>query len=137
MEINPQKHNGLIVLVICLIVFLVLGHNTEVRNKARNKYLEENGLYTIGKVIEYYPKTITGESQYIKISYKVQGKEYQVSSGYNVPFKDGPEEGELFMAMYLPNEPEECALLYDYPIKDSAVYKRYIEEFKTNPPKLK
>jgi len=136
-NIKLEKFNGLIVLIICFIVYLVVGHNTDVNNKARNKYLEENGLYTIGKVIEYSEHIATGGSQYIKISYKVMGIEYQVSSGYNVPFKDGPKAGELFMAMYLPYEPEKCALLYDYPVKDSTDYKRYIEEFKKNPPKLK
>jgi hypothetical protein len=129
--------NGPIVLGIFLIIFLVVGHNTDVTNKAENKYLEENGLYTIGKVVEYFPKAFTGESEAIKISYKVNGKEYQVFSHYYVPFKDGPEKGELFMAMYLPNDPEKCALLYDCPIKDSSDYKRYIEEFKKHPPKLK
>ena len=137
MNTKLEGHNGLIVLVICLIIFLIASHDTDINNKARNQYMEENGLYTIGKVIWYSEKTVTGESQFIEISYKVMGVEHQVSSGYNVPFKDGPKKGERFMAMYLPYEPEKCALLYDCPVKDSTDYKRYIKEFEKNPPKLK
>ena len=129
--------NGPIILIICLIVFLVARQSNIISTKDRNKYLEENGLFTIGKVIEYSAHSITGSSQYIIISYKVNGLEYQVSSGYYVPFKNGPESGEMFMAMYLPNDPKKCALLFDYPVKDSSDYKKDIEEFKKYPPKLK
>ena len=128
---------GLILLIICFVVFLIAGHNTDNRNNARNRFLERNGLYTIGEVVEYGAHTITGSSQFIEITYKVKGIKYQVISGYYVPFENGPSKGERFVALYLPNEPEKCALLFDYPIKDSTDFERYLEDFKKNPPKLK
>ena len=137
MNLKVGKYNGLIVLILCLIVFLIARNNTIINKDSQNKYLEKNGRYTIGTVIEYGSHNFSGSSQYIVISYKVQGIEYQTNSDYYVPFKNGPKEGEMFMAMYLPNEPKKCALLFDYPVKDSSDYKRYAEEFKKNPPKLK
>ena len=132
-----EKLNGPILLIVSLLVIAVMMHITKNNIESQNKYFEENGLYTISKVIEYSAHTITGSSAFTLISYKVNGIEYQVESNYNVPGQNGPKEGEMFMAMYLPNEPEKCALLFDYPIKDSSDYKHYIAKFKNNPPKLK
>lgn len=137
MEKNQRNMNGPILLVVSLLAIGIMMHYTKNKNESQNKYFMENGLYTIGKVIEYSAHTITGSSAFTRISYKVNGVEYQVESDYNVPGQNGPAKGEQFMAMYLPNEPEKCALLFDYPVKDSSDYKRYIEEFKKNPPKLK
>ena len=137
MGTKQEKLNSLFFLIAIVIVIAIMMHVTRNDNESQNKYFEENGQYTMAKVVEYGAHTVTGSSQYIVISYKVNGKEYQVHSDYNVPFDNGPEAGEMFMAMYLPNEPEKCALLFDYPIKDSSDYNRYIEEFKKNPPKLK
>ena len=132
-----QKMNGPILLIVTLVILGVMMYGNKNRIESQNKYFEENGLYTIGRVIEYRAHTGSGSSSYIRISYKVNGEEYEVESDYNAPFKNGPESGEMFMALYLPNEPKKCALLFDYPVKDSSDYKKYIYEFKKNPPKLK
>jgi len=140
MEIKKRNViiNLLLILVPIIIIFL-LSHNTIKDNNEKNNYLEKNGLFTIGKVIEYGARTggvNGGSSAFIKIAYKVKGIEYKIESDYNVPSENGPEKGSEFMALYLLNEPENCALLFDYPIKDSLDYKHYIEEFKTKRPTL-
>jgi hypothetical protein len=137
MGTKREKLNSLFYLVVIVLVIALMMHFTKNNNESQNRYFEENGRYTICKVIEYGAHTITGSSAYTRISYKVNDLEYQVESDYNVPFMDGPKPGELFMGIYLTNEPEKCAFLFDYPIKDSTDYKYCIEKFKNNPPKLK
>jgi len=137
MGTKRQKLNSLLYLVAIVMVIAVMIYFTKSNNESQNKYFEGNGIYTIATVIKYSAHTITGSSAFTKISYIINGKEFQVESDYNVPFDNGPMPGAMFMAIYLPNEPEKCALLFDYPVKDSSDYKRCIEEFKKNPPKLK
>ena len=132
-----QKMNSLFFLIATFTIIAIMIYFSKSSNESDNKYFEENGMYTIATIIEYSAHTITGSSAFTRISYIVDGKEFLVESDYNVPFDNGPIPGEMFIAMYLPNEPKKCALLFDYPVKDSADYKRYIEEFKKNPPKLK
>ena len=137
MGTKREKLKSIFLLISIVIVIAVMIHITKNNNESHNKYFEENGLYTIATVIEYSAHTVTGSSAFTRISYIVDGKEFLVESDYNVPFDNGPMPGEMFIALYLPNELEKCALLFDYPVKDSSDYKRYIEEFKKNPPKLK
>jgi len=35
-----------------------------------------------------------------------------------------------FLVLYLPEKPKNAIMLFDYPIKDSADFKRYVREFK-------
>ena len=137
MSTKHEKLNSLFFLIATLLIIAVMMHINQNNIDSQNNYFEENGLYTISKVIEYSAQTVTGSSAFIRISYKVNNFEYEVESDYNAPSKNGPKEGSLFMSIYLPNEPEKCALLFDYPVKDSSEYKHYIKEFKKNRPKLR
>ncbi len=130
-------------LLVCIFIIIVISKYMQQSRQAQIEYMEDNGAYTIGKIIEYSPSTLIGlggSPQSIDFSYSVQGKEYETrynDGDYPVPNKDfGPKEGKLFMAIYLPNKPEKCALLFDYPVMDSADYKLYFEAFKIKRPKL-
>jgi hypothetical protein len=129
--------NSLIPLTIITIVILIIIYISTLENETRNNYFEDKGAYTIAEIILYSPQTADGCSASTRIAYKVNRINYYEESGYNVPGQNGPKAGEQFMAIYLPNKPKECAVLFNYPVKDSTDYKRYLEEFKTNPPKLK
>jgi len=131
---------GPILLVIGIIALIVFRYNVYNQNEKMIGDFERFGTFTLGKVIEYNTKTYgpngVGSSPSIKFSYRVQGIEYLEESDYNVPNENGPNGGCLFMAVYLPNEPQKCVLLLNYPVKDNVDYKKYIEEFKTKRPKL-
>lgn len=42
-------------------------------------------------------------------------------------------EGGLYLVIYDTLSPKTCHMLFDYPIKDSIDFRRYLEEFKTKP----
>ncbi len=143
-EANKKKGmHGLIVLLSSIFIVIVISKYMQQTRHAQIEYMEDNGAYTIGKIVEYSSSTQVGIGngypQAIDFSYSVQGKEYETrysDRDYPVPKDYGPKEGEQFMAIYLPKEPEKCALLFNYPVKDSANYKKYIEKFKTKRPTL-
>jgi hypothetical protein len=131
--------NGPILILVSLIGLFFMTHYYKNKRIVQNKLFEEKGLFTIGKVVEYGARTYGpygGSSAFIKFVYNIYAIEFKTESDYNVPENNGPKKGEQFMAIYLPDKPDECALLLDYPVKDSADYKRYIEEFKKNPQPL-
>jgi len=125
-------------LIFWFIVIIIYRYTIRTQNEERYSNLEKYGTYTIGKVEEYFAMTYGPGHNHssIRFSYKVLGSDYLEDSEYKVPDKNGPMKGSLFMAIYLPNNPENCILLLDYPVKDSSDYKKYIEQFKSNPPKL-
>lgn len=41
--------------------------------------------------------------------------------------------GNRYLVVYDTLSPEICNIIFDYPIKDSADFRRYLEEFKTKP----
>ena len=134
------KLTGPIILITGIIALLVFRYNVRNQNERENSDFDKKGVFTLGKVIDYSARTYGtngGSSAFLKFSFKVQGVKYTAESDYNVPDDDGPKSGSLFMAVYLPNTPKKCALLLNFPVRDSSDYKRYIEEFKVNRPKLR
>lgn len=128
---------GPILLLTGIIAFIIFRYNVRNRNERELSDFESRGVFTLGQVIEYSAGTYGtngGSSAFLKFSFKVQGVEYTEASDYGVPEDNGPAKGSLFMAIYLPNEPRKCALLLDYPVKDSSDYRRYMEEFKEKRP---
>jgi hypothetical protein len=142
---NQSKMNqgiiGIISLVIIAGIIYFLSHKQKEGYDTKIEYIEEHGVYSIGRVIEYSTtnEVNLGMTGFIRISYIINDKISETSynsSDYPVPIENGPEIGKEYMVIYLPNEPEKCAMLFNYPIKDSLDYKRYLEEFKINRPKL-
>lgn len=139
---SNQGFGGLIVMAVCAIAAIVMTHKVNNTRTSNNDYMLEHGAYTIGRIIQYLPSsygTNVGPTSSIIVCYSVNGKEY--TSTYNdydypVPYESGPEKGQMFMTMYLPNNLGKCAVLYNYPVHDSSDYKRYMEEFKVSRPKL-
>lgn len=138
MEKIPFKMNGPIILIIGIIALIVFRYSVFNHNTNEIDDFMKYGMFTLGKVVAYNAKTYgpngVGSSPSIRFSYRVQGVEYLEESDYNVPNENGPNEGCLFMAIYLPNNPRKCILLLNYPVKDSVDYEKYIEEFKTQRP---
>lgn len=139
MQKKSINMNAPVLILVSLLGIIFLRNYQHNKSESHNKRFEENGLFTIGTVVEYGARTYGqygGSSAFIKFVYKVDGIEFKTESDYFVPDNNGPQKGENFLAIYLPDKPDQGALLLDYPVKDSSDYKRYIEEFKKHPLKL-
>lgn len=138
-KINWRKHiNPLLLLLFCGIIFFILNYNARTKAKARIKEFEENGLYTIGTITKYNEEHINTNIRVaanVEYGYTINGKYYEYLDE-DFPKNNIPKIGETYMIIYLPYEPDRSGLLCDYRVRDSTDFKRYIEEFKRNRPKL-
>jgi len=137
MDNKLEIKNRQILIVSILVIFIAYGYN-QLRENKKSDDLGKIEMYTIGKVVEYSPRALQADpsSPGLKFSFQVQGKDYLEESFYDVPDKNGPQAGSLFMAVYLPRDPQICTLLLDYPVKNTGDYNKYIEEFKIHRPKF-
>jgi len=131
-----DRMKGLILLVVSILAFLVYSHFKDQENNERDYDFQKYGMFTLGRVVEYSSRTNGGSSQDLKFAYLVQNKYYLEESDYYVPVENGPKEGSLFMAVYLPKYPKISGLLLDYPVKCAGDFNKYMEEFKTHRPKF-
>ena len=137
MENKLDEKNKRIIVVSILVIFSVYAYFQLQENK-KNDDLEKIEMFTLGRVVEYSPRVLQTDSSSpkLKFAYKVQGKDYLEESYYDVPDKNGPQPGSLFMAVYLQKYPQICTLLLNCPVKSAAEYNKYIEEFKIHCPKF-
>jgi hypothetical protein len=140
MKLSIKNMNPLLFFGILLIAFYFISSQNNLHEK-RIEELRRTGIYTVGCVVDYHARTYAtygiNQLESITFFHNLQNKIYSLESELSVPPTDGPQKGSLFMAIYLPSDPHIGGLLLDYPIKDSTDFKRYIEEFKKNPPVLK
>lgn len=145
MEIRKKKMLGYIILGIVAVSFYVVIMK---RNSNENQRIFSNPGYAIGEVTYFsnakgaigVPNAITAPAKPSEIKYKYVVNSNNIENKYvdgefKVPFS-GPIAGEKYIVIYLKTNPQKSRILFDYPIKNSADFTKYIEEFKTNPPKL-
>ena len=104
--------------------------------------LINNPNYAIG-IVTGYVQGYTGDNSHIYFEFSVNNNSYYNSygdgvNGWNVPKGENYKKGDQFMVQYdLANlgKSTSSRMLFNYPVKDSSDYRRYIQEFKTNPPK--
>ena len=110
-------------------------------------YNIDNAQYAIGVVYEYQggnqhnsalinytfvANNCNCRNQYTNKEY---GSKWEVPSVYSIT------KGNMFMVQYNPNNicstqgfDDNSRMLFDYPVKDSSDYVKYVNQFKTNPP---
>lgn len=119
----------------CLILFiLTLIYMRYQKNKTRER-IENNLEYAIGTVNSIVNGN-TGRTATLNIwiSFSATAKKRDLLPikgsirGYEIA-----EKGDSFLVVYDKIDPENCTMLFNYPIKDSTYFKRYLEEFKTRP----
>jgi hypothetical protein len=96
----------------------------------------ESGQAYVGWVPNSYQLTI--RSPTITFTYKINKIQYSqnyASETFHVPV-DGIKKGEKYIVVYNINKPKEARMLFDFPILDSTDFKKYVQEFKANPPNL-
>ncbi len=146
MNKNKNKMIGYIILGIVAVGFYVaiMRHNSN-----ENKKIFNNPEYTIG-VVTYFsnakgvigvPNTVTVPAKSAEIKYKYEVGGDSIENGYvdgefKVPFS-GPIAGEKYLVIYLKANPQKSRMLFDYPVKDSSDYTKYMEEFKIHPPQFR
>jgi hypothetical protein len=125
----------------------------------------QSGKFTIGEIISSeYSKSLQGKMncydkkvntaairsiaqiipskfsyQIITFTYKIDGKSFitkNSSQDYPNDLDKEPLFGDKYLAIYLLDKPEDCVLLFNYPIKDSTDYNKYIDFFKAHNPRF-
>lgn len=127
-------------LLFSAAIFLSQRRKGDIRKNILN-----NIEYSIGTVTKYVGGhrgifganiKVTQGDPVIQISFKT--KEHQINTKSKGLLSSDKEccVGNKYLVVYDSTNPETCMLLFDYQINDSADFEKYMEEFKTNPPKL-
>ena len=120
------------------------------KEKEDNKIIIDNSQYTIGKITFYsssksgiiVPKIVHSNPKPTSVDYKylVDTIEYEngYPSGNGISYipDSGVQKGNKYLVIYNEKNPKESRMLFEYPIKDSKDFERYIKELKNNPKKL-
>lgn len=113
-------------------------HSTLEREIVKIK-VTSNSVFSIGTVIKYSPKNQSTRGHvrtgWVSMSVPINGRRIETRSSILLPtnYTWGEPEGKDFLVVYDSLDTQTCVLLFDYPIKDSSDYVRYLEEFKQNP----
>lgn len=122
-----------IYLSISLIAFiLILVFGIYLRKSAGKKILANTG-YTIG-VFKNIGSTGRPSVSIAYFDFEINGKYWKnVQSKGKLIHSDNAKKENMYLVIYDTLNPENCQILFDYPIKDSTDFIRYLEEFKTKP----
>lgn len=137
----------IIVLIIGgVILFFLLRSQKQEQETFLNK-----GEFTIGEVTFYssskpgfiIPKGSgsTPKPSNVFFEYKINNTIYEMrysnSPGISYIPDTGVHEGEKYLVIYDKNNPKKSRMLFEYPIKDSSDFERYVKKLKNNPEKLR
>jgi hypothetical protein len=121
--------------IVCIIAMLFLFQNCKKPDMG-------TPAYAIGIISGYRVGNILGNTD-IDYEFYVNGTEYdnayttrQFGKKWKVP-RGNYNPGDQYMVQYNEDDPscQGCSrMLFDYKVTDSADYKSYVNEFKTNPP---
>lgn len=129
--------------VIGIIIF-------NISDNKKNKDIFSNKSYAIGIIQQYDPGQsyvvwvpnsyqLTIRSPKIIFTYYINEIQYSQNYGsdtFYVPDQNGIKKGEKYIVVYNMKKPKEARMLFDFPILDSTDFKKYVQEFKANPPNL-
>lgn len=127
----------LIIIILFVIGGIVLIQSGKKGKLAKRNLLKEEGGLSIG--IFESRNYSSGRTYSISFSYTVDGKDYR--NGDTQCFLDSPKASDAFtnkdlarkkdrfLVLYNKESPKESIIRLDYPVKDSADFKRYVKEF--------
>jgi hypothetical protein len=131
-----------ILAVIGIVIFKIFDNK-------QNRDIFSNKSYTIGIIQNYYPSQaytwvpnstrLSIRTPTITFTYYINKIQYSQNYGsetFHVPDDNGIKKGEKYIVVYNIKKPKEARMLFDYPILDSTNFKKYVQEFKVNPPNL-
>lgn len=144
MTINKNKMFRLVIIIVIIMIPSFIGlriYDRDVNKKIFSNpgfaigeltYFSEakNGIGAAGSII--YASGVSSDIKYVyTINNKIFENEYGQES-YKVP-DSGPIAGEKYLVIYFKSDPKKSRMLFDYPIKDSTDFLRYLEKLKNNP----
>lgn len=123
---------GSIIVIIIVIIW------SQWDNKRLHRNISENLSYSVATITKYIPPGgIPPSAGSIWAEFNIDGYLFETltkggtrSPGTKIP--DSPK-GKQYLIIYNAKNPEECILLWDYPINDSTDFRRYIEYLKKHP----
>ncbi|MFI5221378.1 MAG: hypothetical protein ACHQK8_03555 [Bacteroidia bacterium] len=120
------------ILFFCAAIFLLVN----VQCKKDNIVFPNPG-YAIGIIDAYAPQYKTASN--IQFEFSIASQKYYVTyhsgdNGWYVPGSGNYKIGDKYMVQYDQSNPNTARMLFDYPVKDSTDYIKYVNQFKTNPP---
>lgn len=123
--------------IIFLISLALFFYSKQINNGKLEEYLE-NYKYSVGEIEVYFQRSTirfnVGKNS-ITYSYIVNNK--KILNNYDLLFyelPENPKKGNKYIVLYNENEPQKSILLGNYKIENNLDFKKYIEEFKNNPP---
>jgi len=138
---RKSKMGENIFVLIVVIAMIILG---TIKQDEREKYLHDliqHASYSIGEVSYYSeqknsiiaPKFANSTGKAPSVKYKFKVGDCLCSNKYDaftarVP-SVGINEGEKYLVLYDKDNPEENRMFFDYPIKDSTDFNRFVKEF--------
>nr|WP_297165631.1 hypothetical protein [uncultured Dysgonomonas sp.] len=118
---------GLFAIIGLLALMIIWGR------KSVGQQIERNTGYAIG-TYQYMSGLPTKGGTYLFISFDAKNKRFEnITIKGKLTSNTKALKGDLFLVIYDTLNPENCQILFDYPIKDSSDFIRYLEEFKTKP----
>ena len=117
-------------------------------NIAENKQIFSNPEYSMGELKSYsgrvgaivVPNLVNFQPKPASVTYSFRVGTSIYFNSYNdakyiIPSSLESDKG-FYVVIYLKSDPKKSLILFNYPVKDSTDFARYLEEFKTSPPKL-
>jgi len=110
-------------------------------NRDHIRGILEDCNYTIGTVKTFFEaKPVMwgtgGRGQSVRFRYTVGGVEFEGTRSLRLPH-EGIEKGDRFIVAYSNKNAENSVMLFDHPIREDSDFEKWLEEFKTNPPRLR
>lgn len=96
-------------------------------NKNNQDIAINKGIPTIGTVTESAPPAFFGGA-HTNFTFYTKSNQRVFISGFKRP-NDKINEGDKFLVLYLREKPKTAVMLFDYPIRDSVEFKKYVNEF--------
>ncbi len=134
MEKNKLVH---VIVILFIIGGLVIIHYGKKKETRRRNFLKNEGEFSIG--VFGYRTFDNGTLHSVTFSYVVMGEKYKRSDMFcyydsskaSDAFDDKrlAKEDDKFLVLYDKKNPKEAIIRLDYPIKDSADFKRYVKKF--------
>lgn len=142
MGINKLDEIGTKIMGVLLFIFIVGGliyiKIGEKRGSQKREWFYEYGEFAIGKITGHQygqNRIMTGVlfeynpyNKMIKLSDHLNyldKNQSGVASGYSIGVKN-----KRYLVLFDPQNPKKAIIRIDYPVNDSAEFKRYVDEFK-------
>lgn len=118
-----------------LLMMLIFGFWQRAQRQKTRKEIEQNIGYAVG----IFESKIQNKSLYgptttdILISFRANGKRWNTNIKGKSVDNEKAQKKALYLVVYDTLNPENCQILFDYPIKDSSDFLEYLEQFKNKP----